>query len=250
MRPLADIRWELFTLLAHGGFVTVVDKMGFDGWLDPVCYERLGAAFKEVHAKRSQFGGRPVQEVGLYFSSRTRDWIGRENPGEYFQSFQGAHKAMLYEHIPWGIVLDENATLETLQRFPVVVLPNVGIVSEKERALLLRYVELGGNLIVTGFGGCYDQQGKLQETTSLEALIGARFTGKLNSMDNWVRFPGAKASSRPAANSRPNTAWTGLSWSRAPPAFSSQPLPSPWANCSSPIAPRARRRAGRAPPGR
>jgi len=195
VRPLADIRWEVFTLLAHGGFVTVVDKTGFDGWLDPVCYERLGAAFKEVHAKRSQFGGRPVQEVGLYFSSRTRDWVGRENAGEYFQSFEGAQKAMLYEHIPWGIVLDESATLETLQRFPVVVLPNVGIVSEKERALLLRYVELGGNLIVTGFGGCYDHQGKLLEATSLEALIGARFAGKLDSMDNWVRFPGAPASS-------------------------------------------------------
>ena len=195
VRPLADIRWEVFTLLAHGGFVTVVDKMGFDGWLDPVCYERLGAAFKEVHAKRSQFAGRPIQEVGLYFSSRTRDWVGRENPADYYQSWQGAHKAMLYEHIPWGIVLDENATLETLKRFPVVVLPNVGIVSEKERTLLQRYVELGGNLIVTGFGGCYDHQGKFQERTSLEALIGARFKGKLNSMDNWVRFPMAQAAS-------------------------------------------------------
>ena len=28
-RPLADIRWELFTLLAHGAFVTMVDKTGF-----------------------------------------------------------------------------------------------------------------------------------------------------------------------------------------------------------------------------
>ncbi len=194
VRPLADIRWELFTLLAHGGFVTVVDKMGFDGWLDPVCYERLGVAFKEVHAKRQLFAGQPVQEVGVYFSSRTRDWVGRENPAEYFQSFQGAHKAMLYEHIPWGVLLDENATLETLQRFPVVILPNVGIVSDKERALFLRYVELGGNLIVTGFGGCYDEQGKLQEATSLEPLTGGRFKGKLNSMDNWVRFPSVQAS--------------------------------------------------------
>ena len=195
VRPLADLRWELFTLLAHGGFVTVVDKLGFDGWLDPVCYERLGVAFKEAHAKRGQFAGQPVQEVGIYFSSRTRDWVGRDNPAEYFQGFQGAHKAMLYEHVPWGVLLDENTTLWTLQRFPVVVLPNVGIISEKERALFHRYVELGGNLIVTGFGGCYDQLGKLQDDSSLEPLIGGKFKGKLNSMDNWVRFSSAQASS-------------------------------------------------------
>jgi hypothetical protein len=30
-RPLADLRWELLTLLAHGAFVTCVDKTGFDG---------------------------------------------------------------------------------------------------------------------------------------------------------------------------------------------------------------------------
>jgi len=35
-RPLNDIRWELLTLLAHGAFVTMVDKTGFDGWLNSV----------------------------------------------------------------------------------------------------------------------------------------------------------------------------------------------------------------------
>jgi hypothetical protein len=194
VRPLADLRWELFALLAHGGFVTVVDKMGFDGWLDPICYERVGAAFKEAQAKRPHFGGRPVQEVGIYFSSRTRDWVGRENPAKYFQSFQGAHKAMLYEHIPWGIVLDENATLETLKQFAVVMLPNAGIVSERELALFDRYLEAGGNLIVTGLGGCYDHQGKLRDNSSLERLTGARFVRQLDSLDNWVRFSSSQAS--------------------------------------------------------
>ena len=102
-RPLNDIRWELFTLLAHGAFVTMVDKTGFDGWLDPVAYERIGAAFEEAQAKRGHFGQSRSQEVGIYYSSRTRDWVGREKPAEYFQSFQGAHKAMVYEHIPWGV---------------------------------------------------------------------------------------------------------------------------------------------------
>ncbi len=89
-RPLNDMRWELLTLLAHGTFVTMVDKTAYDGWLDPVAYERFGQAFAEVHAKREHFGQAPLADVGLYFSALSRDWYGREDPPRYFQAFQGA----------------------------------------------------------------------------------------------------------------------------------------------------------------
>jgi hypothetical protein len=187
-RPLNDIRWELLTLLSHGAFVTMVDKTGFDGWLDPVAYERIGKAFKEVRAKRSHFGHEPVSEVAIFFSSRTRDWLGRDHPETYFQSFQGAHKAMVYGHIPYSVVLDENVTMEMLEKVPIVLLPNVGIVSDKQATLLLRYVKDGGNVIVTGLTGCYDRMGGPLKTSSLEKLIGARCVRKLDSLDNWVRF--------------------------------------------------------------
>jgi hypothetical protein len=193
-RPLNDLRWELFTLLSHGGFVTIVDKTAYDGWLDPVAYERFGASFKEVHAKREHFGHTPLYEVGLYFSSRTRDWFGRDNPAEYFQSFQGAHKAMAYEHIPWGVVLDENVTAETLEKFPVLMLPNVSIVSEREVELFRRYVEKGGNLIVTGLSGSRSWRGEVQAHSLLSDLIGAKLVRELDSTDNWVRFPAADSS--------------------------------------------------------
>jgi hypothetical protein len=193
-RPLNDIRWELFTLLAHSAFVTMVDKTGFDGWLDPVAYERIGTAFGEALAKRSHFGRTPIRDVGLYFSNRTRDWVGREKAADYFASFQGAHKAVVYEHIPYGVVLDENATLETLKQFPVVLLPNACIVNEREVALFQSYVEGGGKLLVTGLSGCYDHMGRLQTNTALGSLTGVRFVRKLDSLDNWVRFSGASLS--------------------------------------------------------
>jgi len=189
-RPLNDIRWELLMLLAHGAFVTMVDKTGFDGWLDPVAYERIGIAFKEAHAKKAYWGHEPVPEVGIYFSSRTRDWLGREQPADYFQSFQGAHKALVYEHVPWGLVLDENVTLERLRRFPVVLLPNAAILSDREISLLRGYVDGGGNLILTGFSGMLGWRGESQEESALAELAGIRLVRRLASLDNWVRFPG------------------------------------------------------------
>lgn len=195
-RPLNDLRWELFTLLSHGAFVTMVDKTGFDGRLDPIAYERIGAALAEARSKRAHFGHKPVAEVGLYFSSRTRDWIGREKPADCFQSFQGAHKALVYEHVPYGVILDENATLETLQRFPVVVLPNVAIVSEREASSFRRYVEEGGRLIITGQSGQFDRTGKPLAESTLSELSGARVKERLASLDNWVRVPPAPGNPR------------------------------------------------------
>ena len=188
VRPLADFRWELLTLLAHGTFVTCVDKTAFDGSLDPVAYDRVGAAFADALARRAHFGQRAVAEVGIYFSSRTRDWVGREKPADYYLSFQGAHKAMVYEHIPWGVLLDENVTLEALKQFPVVLLPNAGILSEHELALLKSYLHEGGRLIVTGLSGCFDQGGRIQASSALQELIGAKFVQKLDSLDNWVNL--------------------------------------------------------------
>jgi hypothetical protein len=189
-RPLNDIRWELLTLLAHGAFVTMVDKTGFDGWLDPVAYERIGTAFKEAHAKQAHWGHEPIAEVGIYFSSRTRDWLGREQPADYFQSFQGAHKALVYEHVPWGILLDENVTLEGLRRFPVVLLPNAAILSDREISLLRAYVDGGGNLILTGFSGMLGRRGESRDESALAELAGARLVRQLASLDNWVQFGG------------------------------------------------------------
>lgn len=197
-RPLEDMRWELYTLLAHGAFVTMVDKTAYDGWLDPVAYERIGDLFQGALERRNEFGHEPVADVGLWFSDRSRDWYGREEPNRYFGGFLGAHKAMVYEHIPWTVVLEENATAETLSRLPVLCLPNAAVVPEPQLALLRGYVEGGGNLVITGVSGCYDQRGEVRAGSALEDLIGARATRILDSEDNHVRFS-ADATGEPIA---------------------------------------------------
>jgi len=187
-RPLNDLRWEMMDLLAHGAFVTLIDKTGFDGWIDPVAYDRFQRLFQEALAKRPHFGQPPVREVGIYYSSRTRDWMGRDNPADYFLAFEGAHKALVYEHIPWGIIHEENVTPDTLAQFPIVLLPNIGILSDREVLLFRRYVEAGGKLIVTGPSGTLDRFGRKQADSSLADLVGAQLVGRLDSQDNWVKF--------------------------------------------------------------
>ncbi len=187
-RPLADIRWELLTLLAHGAFVTMVDKTTFEGSLDPVAYSRIGQAFHEARSKSSHFGQKPYFELGLYYSSSTRDWIGKEKPLDWMQSILGAHKACAYEHLPFGIILDENVTIDRLREFGVALIPNAGILHDHEIELFEAYVREGGSLIVTGQSGMFDSLGRPTVNDRWERLIGARIDRRLDSLDNWFRF--------------------------------------------------------------
>lgn len=187
-RPLNDLRWEMFALLMHGSQVTIVDKTPFEGQLDPVAYGRMAEVFKEVQAKREHFGQAPVYDAGIYYSARARDWYGREQREKYQLPFNGAYKALAYEHLTTGVLLDENLSAETLAAYPVVVLPDAAIVSDTEVALFDAYVRGGGNLIVTGISGCFDRHGAPQSHSTLESLIGAKATRVIADNDSYVSF--------------------------------------------------------------
>lgn len=192
-RPLNDIRWELFTLLSHGTRVTIVDKTAYDGWLDPVGYERVGQAFKEALAKREHFGQPVLAEVGLYYSARTRDWWAREDAAKYQLSFYGAHKSLVFDHIPFEILLSENITTERLNALPVVLVPNAAILEPSEIAMFRKYVENGGNLIFTGQSGQFDKMGNPANETTIAELIGAKSVRRLDALDHHVSLSGEEA---------------------------------------------------------
>jgi hypothetical protein len=194
-RPLQDMRWEMFTLLAHGAFVTMIDKTAYDGWLDPVAYQRIGTLLGEAREMREHFGHQPVCEVGIYFSVRTRDWYGRGAPSRYFQSVQGAHKACVYEHLGFGFLFDENVTPAALERFAVVCLPNAAILSAEEVQLFRQFAEKGGQLLITGQSGQYDARGRPLPKSMLAQLVGAEVKGRLPGKDNWIRFEDSGAAS-------------------------------------------------------
>jgi hypothetical protein len=190
IRPVAEMKWEVLTYAAHGAQCTVVDKVNYDGTQDPLAYERMGQVFGEVREKREYFNHKPIQEVGLYYSSRSRDWFAREAAPRYFAAFSGAHKALVQSHITLGMVMDENVSLERLREFPVVYVPNAAILSEKEIALFDEYAAGGGNLLFTGLSGLYDGYGRLQKESSLAPLVGTKLISPVLAYhDNYIRLP-------------------------------------------------------------
>lgn len=187
-RPLNDMRWEMLTLLSHGAQVTLVDKTPYDGSLDKEAYRRFGELFREARAKREAFGHPVEAGAGVYYSSRTRDWHGREDASRYQQAFHGVHAALAFHHIPYEIVLDENLDLGRLRSLPVLIVPNAAILSERETAVFREYVEDGGNLILTGPTGARDWMGNPMDRSALADIVGAEWGETLPSIDNHMRF--------------------------------------------------------------
>ncbi|NUQ70784.1 MAG: beta-galactosidase trimerization domain-containing protein [Chthonomonadales bacterium] len=172
VKPAAELTWEVLTCLAHGAQVTVVDKLYYDGALEPRVYETIGAAFAEGLAKREMFGHEPRPEVGLYYSSLSRDWWGRDDPPRYMRAFWGAHLAMAQAHIPTGVILDERIGAAALAPYPIVWLPGTAILTPREVEVFEAYVRQGGRLLITGITGVADQHGRLMDRSSAEPLIG------------------------------------------------------------------------------
>lgn len=199
-RPVNDLRWEALTLLAHGAQVTIVDKTPFDGSLDPVAYDRFTTVFAEARRKQEHFLGSPVAEVGLYYSAATRDWYGREQPDRYQRSFVGAHKALVYEHVPLGVLLDESVDAKLLAGYPVVYLPGVAVLSDAEVELLACYVRGGGKLLATGPAGSRGRRGEQTPSRAFQELAGVRILEELGEPDCHVTLEGA-----------PDTVCSGLS---------------------------------------
>lgn len=133
----------------------------------------------------------PVAQVGLYFSGRCRDWIGREDGAAYLAAFWGAHRALVQAHLTLGIIVDENVSAKRLAEFPVVYLPNIGYLSPREIELLRDYVRQGGRLLLTGLSGHYNRMGELQTNNSLYELIGVEATGSVEMRpDNYLKLDG------------------------------------------------------------
>jgi hypothetical protein len=123
----------------------------------------------EQHEKTFYRPRSPMHPVGVYFSAASRNY----DSSDFLASYRGVLLLLLQKHREFQIV-----TPRTLANFrdEVLVLPNVSVLPQAEKAQLQSFVSNGGHLVVTG----------------------ADATGFANS-DNVTRFPVCPGKSHLAA---------------------------------------------------
>ena len=119
----------------------------------------------------------PVASVGVVWSQRNTDFFGRDDAGERVDApYTGFMHALVRARIPYLPVHVEDVE-RTGGNLRVLILPNVGALSEAQAASIRRFVESGGSVVATGDTSVYDEWGDPRPDFALADLFGCHRVG-------------------------------------------------------------------------
>jgi hypothetical protein len=180
--PPEDLKVWLWQILSAGGrfwncYFTNVPTQTHDN--RNAFNETQAYAFVKTHEKLLEQHV-PVANVGIYYSGPTRlSYRKKSAEGDQFGSeIRGVETVLMENHIPHDFILDDQISTERLQRYKLVILPNVRCMADKEIALLKAYVRAGGNVIATYASSLYDADGRERPDYGLSELFGVHYAGK------------------------------------------------------------------------
>ncbi len=132
-----------------------------------------------------------IANVGVVWNQESTIYYGRSQAQEKSAyPFVGFTVALSKAGIPFvPIHADDIGKYE--DRLDTLILPNVAILSEKQKQSILEWISRGKNLILTGVTGCYDAEGEWAGNSEIHQVLGIEldhtFEGTLgNSAENWL----------------------------------------------------------------
>lgn len=185
--------------VAFGGQFMAIDAAQPDGAVNPHVYERLSEVFDEMRPYQDRLGGRPLAEIGVYYSPPSRVSLEQGGvrldqlpPGApmapedpHWLASQGALRALNEAHVP-GVVLTR-ADRGRLHEIPLLVLPNVTRMDAEEVEAIRSYVAAGGRLYASGRTSLLSTDGTEHDDFLLADLFGAHFRGETSEAVTYLR---------------------------------------------------------------
>jgi hypothetical protein len=116
---------------------------------------------------------RPVAPVGVVWSQRSCDFFGRDDwQNQAALPDDGFVQALVRARIPHRPVHIDDIERDAAE-LQVLILPNLGAISDAQAAVLRRFVERGGGLLATGMTSLCDEGGDPRADFALADLFGA-----------------------------------------------------------------------------
>ncbi len=113
----------------------------------------------------------PIASVGLVWSQRNTDFYGRDNAADLVDApYEGFAQALIKARIPYLPVHADDVDREAAG-LAVLVLPNLGAMSDDQCAAIRRFVARGGSLIATGDSSLYNEMGEPRPDFALGDLL-------------------------------------------------------------------------------
>ncbi|KAF0183927.1 MAG: hypothetical protein FD163_2121 [Hyphomonadaceae bacterium] len=156
LRTQSELERKVFaSQMADAAFLGII-AIDPDGTIDVEALSRLKSAFIKSKAFEYHAVIEPLETVAIYFSDNSRMNIN-ELPQEikaapsssipnypHFMAASGVAKILAREHIPFGVISKSN--LDQLEKWPVIILPNIAKFDESEIAAFKKYTHDGGKI--------------------------------------------------------------------------------------------------------
>lgn len=167
-----------------------------DGTFEKEIFTRVGASFGE-RAQKEKYIQRTVSMpyVGVLYSDTTKtfyrgndvyqdtDTALRGSKDDYLRedflsTLTGAISTLLSMHIPFNVIAEWDIGSDVIKEYPILILPNVAAMSEKQVEALKKYVAKGGLLLGTFETSLYDEESDRLSDFQLSDVFGLKYLGR------------------------------------------------------------------------
>jgi len=184
-KDVETIRMQALATTLFSGAMLFIDAIHPDGTANPAPYAMIRDVYDEMSRYEPYLGGRPVEDVGVYFSSASKmDFATNGTPVAeaawsrrypHLQAVRGACRTLAEAHVPFGVITRKQ--LGELDRYKVVVLPNVLRMDREEVDALREYVRRGGRLYASRYTSLTETAGTRHEDFMLADVFGCHLAG-------------------------------------------------------------------------
>lgn len=149
----------------------IIDKR----WLDPV------ADVYEWCWKNEQYlrNDAALAQVAMVYSQQTLHHYAGDVRDKYDDHLSGFYEALIESRTPFEMVHDHQLEPANVDRYKVLLLPNIAALSDKQCEQLTSYVERGGSIVATFETSLYDEWGTPRKDFGLSKLFGCTYSGEV-----------------------------------------------------------------------
>jgi hypothetical protein len=121
-----------------------------------------------------------LARVALVYSQQTATFYGGTRAQQKVEDHtRGFYHALIEARIPFEMVHDRLLDADHIDRFKLLILPNIAALSNQQCGQLRAYVKRGGSLVATFETALYDEWGVRRSNFGLADLFGVRFKGRV-----------------------------------------------------------------------
>jgi hypothetical protein len=182
-----QMRMQALAATAHASAFLFIDAVDPRGTINPAVYTTIGEIFRETQLYEPYLGGEPIEDVGVYFSVDSQMDFAENGSGvaeprlprntyPHLKAVRGVCRVLQREHVPFGVITRRQ--LDSLNRYRVIVLPNVLRMSTEEADAFRRYVRGGGCVYASRFTSLVSTDGTRHDDFQLADVFGCSFDGE------------------------------------------------------------------------